>query len=680
MPTIREIRSPQARALAEYIDSKYGNRSGVLSRTEANRALKALTNDPVLKAKVSDVFSTPPSKATDLIRALFAASTSPSPDGQAVSVGSRSGGPGAVYLQSDGSFSLGPRGTGADPVAGAPALYEAALLVADGKDPFAGASPAVKARALGVLEASAQAGVERAVRERVPSETTMQMKSGAATGLLALAEAASTPAEANVRKAAIEAYLGAAEKEIHRGLRTSMALNLDSLKDQLGLSAAHKTRLAALVEKALPAKPPYAEWFKNGNDTLQIRHYVHEEFFETDLRNYTARGFTRRDGPNGSVILEKTEKDPAGRHPDVKFRVQAFKVDAYGTDRQMLRDMNDPNVQIEMYTGHSNLGGNIAMALKAAPKTEVGTKLVYLGMCRGKQNIADFTNRFPNGHLITTAKPVTQWGTDQMLTSILDAIPRRAGYDEIRRGAGSDGDHMVPNDRRMYDHRDLDADGRVDGFGGRPDRVFDIYPRAPRGRAVDFAPGPSVDPAKIDGASVNNALAFANTLLTYHVEHGDGRSPITDRFTDKMIADGFYSSTGDEFLRVTPETRNGETHYRVAINSKYANQSEDALGVQTLYELNRSITTQSKGRLDLDDKVRGLLLSAEWLAYMVGPGDTTDSLVRNLAQRNGWPSGVTFDLLLAAIERDSHGYVSTESVNALKEALGARLGDGSRIR
>ncbi|MBI3184554.1 MAG: hypothetical protein HYZ28_20660 [Myxococcales bacterium] len=677
MPRITEATSVKARELAEYIDTKYGNRSGVLSRPEANRALAAVVNDPVLKAKMQDLFATTPQKASELIRALFTPAP-PALTGEGISVGNRAGGPGAIFLQPDGSFSIGPRPQGQGPIASAPALYEGALLVAEGKNPFASASAAVRARSAVSLEASAKLGAERAAGEPTASETTMQLKSGSATALLALAEAASAPEEAAVRQKAMGLYLDIAEKEIHRGLRTSMALNLDAVKANLGLTTEQVGRLDALVKKALPDQPPYEEWFKNGNDTIKVKHYVHEEFYDQLIQPYIQRGFTRTTLAPGRELFEGTLKDPAGRAPDTKFRVEIFKVEDYSTDRQMLRDMNDPEVQVEMYTGHSNLGGNISMALRAAPKTELGTKLVQLGMCRGKQNVAEFTNRFPNAHLVTTSAPEYGYGINMMTSALLEMIAARKGYDSIKDRTRSPGDYLVPNDRRLYDHRDLDVDGRIDG-GGRMDKVFDIYPRAARGSKVDFRPGESVDPAKLDGTSVVNALAFSNTLLTYHVEHGDGRSPITGAFTDKMIADGYYKSEGDEFMRVTPETVNGATQYRVAINSKHAGQSEDVLGMRALYELNRYIT-QQRGAPSLDDKLRGMLLASEWIAYMVGPGRQADELVRNMGRTYGWPPSVTHSQLASALERDRHGYVSMDSVTALKQALGPELGDGSNIQ
>lgn len=675
MPRISSISAEKARALAEYIGKRYGNGNDVLTRAEVQRALASGASDAELTSRLCDAFGgVPPEGSQAVWEALFGRG--------AVRVGSRPGGPGEIWLKEDGSFRIGEgRGT-TDPVRGAMVLYEAALLVNEGVNPYAGASPAQRQRALAYLEQVAAIAADRSIHEMTPSARTMAMKSGSATALLALAEAANGADDAAIRSKAIDTYLSIAEKEIHRGLRVSMTLNLDSLKGGLGLSEAQRTRLSALLGAALPSRPPYEEWFKEGNQTIQIKQYVHSDYWDVYSTPYTERGFTKTELPNGKILWEKTMRDPAGQHPDTRFRIEVSKVADYSTDRKMLQDMNDPDTQIEIYTGHSNLGGNVAAALKTAPRTEVGTKLTYLWVCRGKQNVADFTNRFPKSHLITTHVAPDGLSLVPMLGALVDTVASRGDYASMAQRGDPKRYHLFPFDRGLYDHRDLDSDGKPDGDGaGRPDRVFDIYPRAARGKRVDYVPGPSVDPARLDGTPAANALGFANTLFTYHVQYGDRRSPITAQIGDHLVSEGFFQSGTDEFLRITPREVDGKMLYGVAINSRYANQSEEALGVRALYELNRWATSQARGGapLTLDDKVRGMLLAAEYIAYMTGPGEYADELISNLARVYRWPSSFGYDTLAAAIDEDVHGYVSSGAVASLRRRIGPQLGDGSAI-
>ena len=681
MPNISQIRSPEAKALAQYIGTKYGNGNEVLSRAEVARALKNAAADPALAARLKDAFgASAPTSAAALMRALFDGAAPPSAGGTAV--GQRPGGPGPISLNANGAFAIGPGAASTEPAASARALYEGALLLNEGVNPYAAATPATRTRALGYLLDCARAGAERGIAEMTPSETTMALKSGAASALLALAQAAKGPGEAQVRAQAVETYLATAEKEIHRGLQTSMVLNLEAAKGEVGLSPAQETRLGALKAKLLPSRPPYEKWFAGGNDTLRVRQYAHSDYWALAQSAYTQKGFKQSTLPNGNLLFEKTLEDPARRNPPIKMRVELSKVEDYGTDRHMLREMNDPDVHVQIYSGHSNLGGNITQALKLAPSTEVGEKMTFLWMCRGKQNVADFTNRFPNAHLVTTHVPPDGYSIVPMSQAMVDMFARREGYDAMKRQGDPRDYLMMPNDRRLYDHRDLDADGRLDGVASATDRVFDIYPRAARGRSTSFAPGPLQDPAKLDGAPVVNALGFANTLLTYHLEHGDGTSPIPQHYPDHFRSEGYFQGNTDELLQVTRREVGGETFYGVAVNSKYANLSEEGLGMAMLYELNRFVMADAHpGKaMSVNDKARGLLFAGEYLAYMVGGGRYSDELVQNLAQRNGWPHDVDFSLLSKAMEGDHHGYVSKGAIDGLKRLLGAQLGDGAQIR
>jgi hypothetical protein len=678
MPDISKIGSPAAKALAEYIGKQYGNGNTVLSQAEVSRALKNGAADPTLAARMKDAFGTAaPRSATGLMKALFTA-TPPPPGGGEV-IGTRPGGPGAITLNANGAFSVAGGAVSTEPTTSARALYEGVLLLNEGVNPYASASPATRGRALGYLVDCNKVGTERGLSEMTPSETTMALKSGSASALLALAKASSTPAEAQVRSTAVETFLATAEKEIHRGLRTSMTLNLQAAKGELGLTADQTKRLDTLVAKLLPARPPYEKWFAGGNDTVKVRQYVHSDYWDLAQQAYTNKGFKQSTLPNGNLLFEKKLEDPTGANPATKMRVEMSKVEDYTTDRQMLREMNDPNVNIQIYSGHSNLGGNITQALKMAPQTEVGEKLTFLWMCRGKQNVADFSNRFPNSHLITTHVPPDGYSVVPMIGAMVDMVSKRADYGAMKRQGDPSDYLMMPNDRRLYDHRDIDADGRLDGVAKATDLVFDIYPRQAKGSSTVFAAQAAQDAAKLDGAPVVNALGFANTLLTYHLEHGDGTSPIPGTYPDHFRPEGYFNGSGNEMLKVTKHQVGSETFYGVAVNSKFAHLSEEALGMAMLYDLNKFIMQDTGKPMGLDDKARGLLLAAEYLSYMVGGGRYSDELVRNLAQAHGWPHDIDYSTIGRAMEGDHHGYVSKGAIDGLKQIMGSRLGNGSQI-
>ncbi len=539
-----------------------------------------------------------------------------------------------VHLLASGELSLS-----AAPSAEGPnhlAIYEAALLVAAGRNWLAGTAPGLRAKLSEHLLRAYDAGRGGdSARER-------ELRSGSATLLLQLAVEAARQGDQALAQRITTAYLERATNERERGLRVSMIHNLQARADALQLLPSDRAALQRLSADALPAAPPYADWFKEGNRTLRIRHYMHHEFMILDA--YTSRGYTQTDLGGGRYRLEGTEKDPNGKHPPIKVIVEVQTVEGYSTDSQILETLDDPSVHMPIYTGHSNLGGNIKMALDAAPSKQVGGKLVIFGMCRGQQNTPEFYQRHPNAHLVTTAEPMHIWGLRSVVTTALDAIARREGYAYMRNEVSDDGAPFYPDDASAYRYRDEDRDGRPD-VG---DALYDVRQRG-RGRGQNvFTPRSSPpDPSAIDALPLTNAVSFARTILTYHGEH-DARSPMPESTGERLISDGFFSDAANpNFLRITIEKRGGREYFRLAINARYAHLSEGALAMRMLYELNRFFSLR-RGEYGLAEKTRGMLLAYEWLKYMTYPNERA-SMVEGLAEAFGWPTSGPGPTMSAAV-------------------------------
>src|SRR6185295_9757681 len=100
-------------------------------------------------------------------------------------------------------------------------------------------------------------------------------------------------------------------------------------------------------------------------------------------------------------------------------------------EKRLFNDMSDPNTDIEFYSGHSNLGGNVLGALAAGPKAQSGDKWVVDWMCRGKQVLADVYNRFPDAHYTTTTDPAYVVNSGKFLGGMFQGIAERKSYDDI---------------------------------------------------------------------------------------------------------------------------------------------------------------------------------------------------------------------------------------------------------
>src|SRR5262245_39295848 len=117
------------RDLAELLDNY--PRNDELSDDELSRALKR-GRDPQVTAAMKRAFGTKQPRSVDgLRRGIFG----DAPVAGSIDLGSSSSGRGNVYLQANGSFSLGNT-VPLRPQDGAKALYEAALLAGDGKELF----------------------------------------------------------------------------------------------------------------------------------------------------------------------------------------------------------------------------------------------------------------------------------------------------------------------------------------------------------------------------------------------------------------------------------------------------------------------------------------------------------------------------------------------------------------
>lgn len=516
------------------------------------------------------------------------------------------------------------------------AIYEAAQLVAEDRSILAELAPHIRAKLYAHLKEAQERGLSLCANPvmSISAEST-ELRSGAATLLLALAETAAANGETKQAREMAAHYLEQAALEPMRGLRASMLLNLQSRQKALQLLPQEVSSLNRQLAETLPVAPPYKEWFKNSS-TLNIRHYMHGEFF--DLSPYLSRGFRVTKTEGAFTHLEGTLKDPQGKYTDIAVKILVQKVEGYDTDAQMLNEINNPQYPMIFYTGHSNLGGNISMAMRAAPQQQAGTKFVFHGMCRGQQNTPEFFNRYPDTHFATTQDPMHQWGMNQVIGAMLDTVALRETYEYARGHAGSDGLPYLPNDPRVYQYRDDDRDGRPDGV---TDALFNVRPRAKSvaQAAIDFAPSPAPMPlAQVDALPMTNAVSFARTLITYHGEH-DAESPLKMAFGEQLVADGFFTPSGSDtsFMRIIPESIGMNTpRYKIQINARYAHLSEGALAMRVLYEANKFFS-QRQGRYGLTDKARGLLLANEWIRYMMDLGPGRDHLFDAFAKSYGWP-------------------------------------------
>jgi len=551
------------------------------------------------------------------------------------------------------------RGSAAD------GLYAAAQLVSSGGSDFlARLDGPAKAKLVETLEASLKQGNEATGK---PTVSDLKSRSGAAT--LGLALARSLPAGDPLRGRLVSASIDQMKVEKERGLRGSMAINVDAAKRELGLSPAQQKDLAGALEAALPTKPPYEEWFKNGRTDLKMRYFGHPEFFESDTADFERLGFQKEVKPD-RVVFTKTYTDPSGRNPPMPVTVEAFK-----TEKDLFRGMDDPGTQIEFYSGHSNLGGNVLGALADGPELQHGAKWVVNWMCRGKQVVADVYNRFPDAHYMTTSDPVHAHGKE-LLDAMFTGIARREGYGAMRDKLARDGMWergalMFPDDRRNLEVRDEDKDGMTTTGAGRIDPLYNVGLARTGETGRNLRPEPvTTNPRDLAGDKIMRGVSFLNTLLTYHHDHAtDGRLPAGA--ADRIVADGWFDGQGtDDVVRVSERKVGGETYYDVKVNAKYANQDADTLGAAMAYEVNRHLSIKNNGSYNDQDKLRGAIFAGEYVSYIVDTLDEAQDTMRAIDSKYGFGGKLTWSRVERAIDSDGHGYGTPAQMRELERAVG----------
>jgi len=643
---------------------------------------------PAAPAATAGTVSSAAADARATTAATTARLTSPT-----VRVGKLEDGATVSFNASTGKFSV--KNTAGRYVTSPPAIYRAAQAVAAGNEAWlkdAGLGAAGREKLARTLEAGLAAGND-APAGLPPKQADQQTRSASAT--LALTMAKGLPDSDPAKGRLVAAYVAQMGKESLKGLKASMALNLeDAVKSgAVRLSAAQQADLAQAKESTLPSKPPYDEWFKNGKTSLNVKQYIHPEFYDAMLNGYIEQGFRITQGRRGDekIKLEKDYTDPStGKKTKVNVDVIKTYAEGHKPEKRLFDDMSDKNTDIEFYTGHSNLGGNVLGALAAGPKEQDGSKWVVNWMCRGTQVLADVYNRFPDAHYTTTTDPAYVVHSGKFLGGMFQGIAERKGYDDMWNKMGDTklwfgsryGEQLKdwftkPNDPRILGVRDLDKDGRVDlsKLSGM-DPLYNIGQKKVTESAPRLQPqAVTANPADLPGDKVMRGVNFLNTILVYHqdeAEHPGGNDRrLPAGVGDKIYAGGWYKSDGDEIVKVDEKTVGGKTVYEVKVNSKYANQDVDSLGAAIAYEVNKHLTVKKNGDYTENDKLRGALLAGEYLSYMCDTYEEVSGISRALQQKYGFNSRLTFENISAAIEADDKGYVSPDAIRELKRRIGS---------
>jgi len=668
--TDRKFTPDEAKALVDQVKS-----NGIVSSYEKTQ-IKAL----LLKHK--DIFQP---GAAELLKSLIDPQLPPPPPpgGQVINL-DPSGAHRPVFLNANGVFTANADGKPpANDVELGDAIYRAAELVDDApgaKSPFATASAELRGKVFENL---------KAVLARVPADgqapagmdknQALQMRASAATTLLELMEASP---EAALQGTMAKTYEALIKNETNPRLQESMVFHLGNT-DAAAKNPAVKAISDVLMKTLAPTQPPYDKWFAGGNNKVNLSWTVGQgEFWGGFVKNLKDAGF-KPVGPeseHGVSTYERIINKPGVG--ETKFQIQ---VHQGGTD--ILKPMNDKNVQIVGYDGHSNWGRNMTASIKNGPQTDDGAdgKLLFYNLCVGKGVLDGVKEKYGNAQVVTTYA-ASNFYTDsngqmtrgegvQALLALVDGVAGRDDWTKIHKGMNDAADigwgrtwdnYVTPISTRDREKvLDRDNDGQADYL----DKHFNFNTfKVAEDTAREFKPVKQDRPAGIlDGTKVLVSANMINTLSEF--------SGILDHVNpdSKVIGGGFFDPKMGEkdLIRFTEQkSKTGKPEFVMQVNSRYSHMSEEALRGVGVYEFTRFL--QDKGHLRLapvDGKLAAVVAFAQSLD--VDDGYRDREVWSQMLTRFNLPADIDQGKVMSALgSHTGHNYAGDQAViNALKAAL-----------
>jgi hypothetical protein len=540
-----------------------------------------------------------------------------------------------VALGQNGRFTPTPGIDASQPKAIADGLFHAASLIDDSKGnlfeemrmPDAG-----RAKMLAHLKADLGSV---AVGKRPPPGMTdlqaLQMRSSGATVLLELMTAKGTPAAQ--KREALTLYRDMLSKETNATLKDGMALHLYRMRESL--PADLRKSVESAKEIIAPQKPPYDSWFKNGNEKVDVSWSAGSESLQDDVKLLKDAGFKVKSESWDKTVLEKTY-DVNGKKTTFSVSIRPFRSD-------MFKDMNDPNAEMVVYTGHSNWGRNMRDSLSGfgnAPASGGKDKLVLSDLCVGKGEMQMFRDKFPQSDLITTytSSYFVESGDGEepdsegihAILNTFEGIAKRRSYDQIAEAVREDNPWQWEHDQEGIDNNyifpsdvatrrkvlDSDHDGQADVF----DRLIDFSTVSVKeDTAREFQPidqGRKAD--DLVGTKVHFAAMTVNRLTIYselfHPKNSDS----------KVVPGGYFDPKPGEtdMFRFASTTVDGKKAVVLQMSSRYAHMSEEALRMAACFEYNNFMAKQRGWSLDkADTNISGMILAQHSLSTDSGHRD-----------------------------------------------------------
>jgi hypothetical protein len=372
------------------------------------------------------------------------------------------------------------------------------------------------------------------------------------------------------------------------------------------LSPEVRAKAREIERGLLPERPLVDEWTEGRTKPLIVRHTIHNEFWKGELAYFSKKnGFelVKKNAKDTERVYKAKLPDPAGKKAPltVEIRVKKGEID-------FLEGMDDPETHVVLYSGHSALGGNGSESIQAAgPMKGKYPKLVMAANCRGKDNYAEFTNKYPRAHVIMTEGPTYSDSGQARIAALFETLARGESYRFMRKQSEIQfwdepaDNYFYPDEWRKFRFIDLDGDGKLDSSAFGSDRFFDLGASKGANKFV-------------------RAVAFANSELFYHweVDHENGKKSYYGKeYGDSLIADGASAGASDRLVEVTASPKGGKKLYRVRYAASRARNMDENLyaGLATM-QMVLALAKDKAGKVDLKEALRAVLMGSQAIHYL----------------------------------------------------------------
>ncbi|MBI4817669.1 MAG: hypothetical protein HY791_15515 [Deltaproteobacteria bacterium] len=568
----------------------------------------------------------------------------------------------SIEISPSGRFSLGGKVAAEGAGVGADALlvYKIAERSNEDGNLFAAAklSQAMRGRVFAQLSEGlehAQAGKSNAVKDK--------LFSGSIALLLDLADAC-PKSDATLRAKILDRVLGALA---HERDPEPVAFYANAMRTMVkGMDAEQKAAYDAIVDRVLPGQPPVEAWTAGRTKPLEVRHSIHPEFWKEELAFFSKK--------NGFTLISKNAKDdhrtyqgkildPTGKKAPLLIELEVKK-----EELDFLEPMPDPKAFVILYSGHSSVGGNGSQSIQAAGTSKGGLpKLVLAANCRGKDNYAEFTNKYPKDHAIMTEHPTYSVSGQARISALFEMLARGETYawmrekSEVSAWDEPSNNYFYPDEWRKFRFMDVDEDGKIDAGSLGTDRLYDVDARAA-------------------SRSFVRSLNFSNSELFYHWEvdaENKKKSHFGKEYSDSLIPAGrIKDPKPGEVVRVrkvsSPKAKQLRFEVKFAIGPAKKLDQNLYAGVATM-ETIKALSIDRDGGLSKQEALRAVLMGAQAIHYLDVYIDTAPKTTKAYFDRIGLVENIDDKKIEHLFEKfDAHA--NDEQVAAFEKLLTKEYG------